>query len=498
MIVHSIYYGAFPVRQAYRNGKLIWNYGDPIDIVAGVKISTYVEAILTDVSILFLESAEIIETRGEGTATLWYVLPLSAGGEVTSDTDAFLRRFQASPMESIALTESIGKAITNLFKVRPISLGVEHKSDTKATGETFRAIVMGAEDVSIQLEVSKPKAYALRILPINAEDVEIKSDIDAVAYSYKLVAIPKSLAESKSYTDLVARLMEVLSMPGKTENESFGSAGAITFAVLPLDSITSEYAETIASLNTFAVNAVEGLSDNALKTFEDLNVYEAKVCEVVEETKTETIANMELLSERVDFATSSWAKIAKISEEGNASNVFAIGDTRTIDVGGTSATIEIIGFDHDNLADGSGKAGITVWVRNCNNIVSRTDRGSYWEDWTKNPAFSELLTLADKFEADLQAVLKTVKHHSDYSASKVFPPASTSLGYSRQSNNVNVARYAKFKAKTNTGTDTALGYSYRCGNGSLGSPPPYVNSSGNIYASTSTTLTVYPLIAFCI
>lgn len=59
-----------------------------------------------------------------------------------------------------------------------------------------------------------------------------------------------------------------------------------------------------------------------------------------------------------------WEAIAAISESGLASSTFSIGDTKTMtftNPSGTDETIvfEIVGFDHDDLADGSGKAGIT-------------------------------------------------------------------------------------------------------------------------------------------
>lgn len=64
--------------------------------------------------------------------------------------------------------------------------------------------------------------------------------------------------------------------------------------------------------------------------------------------------------EKVTFAGSSWAKIAEISESGKAKEYFAIGDSKTVVTSSDKKwVVKIIGFDHDDLADGSGKAGIT-------------------------------------------------------------------------------------------------------------------------------------------
>ena len=48
-----------------------------------------------------------------------------------------------------------------------------------------------------------------------------------------------------------------------------------------------------------------------------------------------------------------------MSASGKASECFSIGDTKPATVNGVSTQAQIIGFNHDDLADGSGKAGIT-------------------------------------------------------------------------------------------------------------------------------------------
>ena len=69
--------------------------------------------------------------------------------------------------------------------------------------------------------------------------------------------------------------------------------------------------------------------------------------------------------EGLTFANASWEKIAELSEAGTASQYFALGDTKSITwthPNGVEMTtdFQIVGFDHDDLADGTGKAGITL------------------------------------------------------------------------------------------------------------------------------------------
>lgn len=69
--------------------------------------------------------------------------------------------------------------------------------------------------------------------------------------------------------------------------------------------------------------------------------------------------------ESMAFADASWEYIAQVAESGNAEKTFALGDVKEIDIeikDGTIRTIpfQIVGFNHDDLADGTGKAGISM------------------------------------------------------------------------------------------------------------------------------------------
>lgn len=62
-----------------------------------------------------------------------------------------------------------------------------------------------------------------------------------------------------------------------------------------------------------------------------------------------------------------WAKIIEVSESGNASVVFAIHDTKEIELTtGEKIVVEIVGFDHDILADSTEEtAGISFGTKDC-------------------------------------------------------------------------------------------------------------------------------------
>lgn len=58
-----------------------------------------------------------------------------------------------------------------------------------------------------------------------------------------------------------------------------------------------------------------------------------------------------------------WEQISKAARKGVASKYWSVGDTKTIDFGGVTYRVQIIGFDHDNVTNsgtyGRSKAGIT-------------------------------------------------------------------------------------------------------------------------------------------
>lgn len=68
--------------------------------------------------------------------------------------------------------------------------------------------------------------------------------------------------------------------------------------------------------------------------------------------------------EKITFAGSSWSDIARISEAGEVSEHFSIEDSREIpvNISGTEYMFiaRIVGMNHDDLSDGTGKAGLSI------------------------------------------------------------------------------------------------------------------------------------------
>lgn len=79
---------------------------------------------------------------------------------------------------------------------------------------------------------------------------------------------------------------------------------------------------------------------------------------------------------------SSWDEIAEISATGRADEFFGVGNTKEVTLKDQSFahTVRIIDFNHDDLADGSGKAGITFEFTSVITNNDKTDKyGTIWD-----------------------------------------------------------------------------------------------------------------------
>lgn len=104
-----------------------------------------------------------------------------------------------------------------------------------------------------------------------------------------------------------------------------------------------------------------------------------------------------------------WENIGRASEEGIAADLWEIGDEIDIVVNGETLTLQIYGFNHDNLT-GGGKAGITFGMKhlmaetrqmNSTNTNAGSFTGSALYSWLENTIFPAL-------PEDLRSLIKPV------------------------------------------------------------------------------------------
>lgn len=158
------------------------------------------------------------------------------------------------------------------------------------------------------------------------------------------------------------------------------------------------------------------------------------------------------------FSTATWAQISKASQDGNASKFFKVGESKSITLtGGQSVSVVIIGIDHDDLSDGTGKAGLslrfgtyyTIWPFACKfNDAQKTYNGTTAYNaggWSMSYARQMYDTdMYNLLPDDLKAVIKPVKKLSDdgyggngeliETSDKLWIPSAEELGLTVSSN----------------------------------------------------------------
>ena len=111
------------------------------------------------------------------------------------------------------------------------------------------------------------------------------------------------------------------------------------------------------------------------------------------------------------LAEATWAQIEAASLSGNAEEYWAVGDEKTITLTtGEEVTLVILGFNHDDLADGSGKAGITFGMKNLLATIYRMNASNTnIGGWNRSEMrTSTMATLLSQIPSDLQSVIKQV------------------------------------------------------------------------------------------
>ena len=218
--------------------------------------------------------------------------------------------------------------------------------------------------------------------------------------------------------------------------------------------------------------------------------------------------------ESYSFADASWEYIAQVSESGKASEVFSIGDTRTATVNNQTVTIEIIAFDTDVKADGSGKAGITMWIRDTKKILSASRyKSGNGINYTTQSFYTAIEDLINTFEDGLKAVIKDATKY--IAINTYYGPMSITLkawmlsaveagvSYSAPQSIINDNIYQKFSntSKKVFGTkysELKLGYDYWL-RSNPGANFAYVDAYGTLGVDTSGGgASRYPSVCFCI
>ncbi len=199
-----------------------------------------------------------------------------------------------------------------------------------------------------------------------------------------------------------------------------------------------------------------------------------------------------------NIANYSWDQIGDIAKDGNAKAFFNVGDTKELNLGGEILTMEIVGFDHDNLVDG-GKAPITWGMQHLMAATrqmnsSNTNVGSFAGSELYSWLGKEVMTLMPvDIKKHIRPVIKKTSEGSDkaniianqmsiflFSEIEIF--GKTTYSYTGEG-----TQYARFTTtstrikKLNNGSGSANWWWLRSPHSGNTNSFCYVNSDGSAY-----------------
>ena len=107
-----------------------------------------------------------------------------------------------------------------------------------------------------------------------------------------------------------------------------------------------------------------------------------------------------------------WADIDICGRLGMAQQFFKVGDSKTVNIGGTNYEVQIIGFNHDDKVSG-GKAAYSFQLVDCLNQTQQMNTGTTnTGGWNGSAMRGRMSTYKSQLPAALRNVIKTVKKKS--------------------------------------------------------------------------------------
>lgn len=109
-----------------------------------------------------------------------------------------------------------------------------------------------------------------------------------------------------------------------------------------------------------------------------------------------------------------WEQIDYIARNGLGSRYFYVGQEKTITLStGEEITLVILGFNHDDLSDGSGKAGITFGMKDLFATTYRMNPDGVYNEWENcEMRITTLNNFYNNLPQDLKSVIKNVNKKS--------------------------------------------------------------------------------------
>ena len=211
------------------------------------------------------------------------------------------------------------------------------------------------------------------------------------------------------------------------------------------------------------------------------------------------------------FGDNSWATIVEACKNREVPDTWAVGNSKTMLINGTEYQIDIIGKNHDDYADGSGKAPLTFQMHDCygelkNMNSTQTNVGGWTSCAMRQTHLPAILALMPtEVQSGIREVNKLTSAGNqsatiNTTADKLFLLSEIEIfGYTHQSKSGEGAQYDYYKAgssKVKNHNGSASAWWERSPSGGFSTAFCYVNSGGGA-AMTGATGTHAVAFAFC-
>ena len=110
------------------------------------------------------------------------------------------------------------------------------------------------------------------------------------------------------------------------------------------------------------------------------------------------------------FANNTWEEIALACKTRQVPDTWSVGDQKTMTIDGKSYAINIIGKEHDDYSDGSGKAPLTFQFLHSYNAAGNINNDTFRSSW-KDSAMrtTDIPQIKSKMPAEVGTAIKKVK-----------------------------------------------------------------------------------------
>lgn len=163
---------------------------------------------------------------------------------------------------------------------------------------------------------------------------------------------------------------------GETAHDASGKliTGTMTVPQLQIVVTTNAGATVTATKGGKTVSGTADASGNCTLTIDETGTWTVTaISGSTSKSVDVAVGSTDVVLSLIDpgFANNDWSAIIAACQSGNVPDTWAVGDSKTMTINGISYQIDIIGKNHDDYADGSGKAPLTFQLHASYSVVYR-------------------------------------------------------------------------------------------------------------------------------